>query len=172
MSRRSRDVWPETYRLLSTRDPAVLTPDELEAIADSAWLVCHLNESLAARQQAYTGYEEINDHRSAVRAAWRLFWDHLYNGDKVVALGWLRRAHRHLAAVPESAEHGFVALAESELALNRGAGDEAEAHAVRAIEVARGTAPRASLPSGSLFAVGHSSLRADLRRAARPWTRP
>ena len=130
-----RDVWPETYRRLSTQDPAHFRPDELEALADSAWLVCRLSESLAARQQAYASYAEIHDDRSAVRAAWRLFWDHLYNGDKVVALGWLRRAHRHLASVPESAEHGFVALAESELALNRGAGDEAEAHAVRAIEI-------------------------------------
>jgi ATP/maltotriose-dependent transcriptional regulator MalT len=37
--------------------------------------------------------------------------------------------------IPESAEHGFVALAESELALNRGAGDEADSYAVRAVEI-------------------------------------
>jgi ATP/maltotriose-dependent transcriptional regulator MalT len=135
MSRRAREVFPETYRQLSTRDPADLRPDQLEALADSAWLVCRLNESLTARQHAYAGYDEIHDDPSAARTAWRLFWDHLYNGDKMVARGWLRRAHRHLGAIAEGPEHGFVELAESEVALNRGAGDEAEAHAIRAIEM-------------------------------------
>jgi ATP/maltotriose-dependent transcriptional regulator MalT len=130
-----REDWPETYRRLTSRDPADLTPGELEALADTAWLVCRLQESLAARQRAYAGYHEAHDDQSAARTAWRLFWDNLYNGDKVVALGWLHRARRHLVTIPESAEHGFVALAESELALNRGAGDEADSCAVRAVEI-------------------------------------
>jgi ATP/maltotriose-dependent transcriptional regulator MalT len=130
-----REVWPETYRQLSSRDPADLTPDQLEDLADSAWLVCRLAESLGVRQQVYARYHEIHDDRPAARTAWRLFWDHLYNGDRAVALGWLRRANRHLAAIPESAEHGFVALAESEIALNRGAADEADAHATRAVDI-------------------------------------
>ena len=94
MSRRLRDGWPETYTRLSTRDPANLTPDQLENLADSAWLLCRLDESLGARQVAYARYQEIHDDRAAVRTAWRLFWDHLHNGDKVVALGWLRRQPR------------------------------------------------------------------------------
>jgi tetratricopeptide (TPR) repeat protein len=52
-----------------------------------------------------------------------------------VAIGWLRRARRHLVALGEEAEHGLVALADAELALNRGALDEAEACALNAIEV-------------------------------------
>jgi tetratricopeptide (TPR) repeat protein len=40
-----------------------------------------------------------------------------------------------MAAIPESAECGFVALAESELALNRGAADEADAYATRAVDI-------------------------------------
>jgi ATP/maltotriose-dependent transcriptional regulator MalT len=135
MFRRLPDGWPENYRRLSTRDHADLTPDQLDDLADSAWLVCRLDESLGARQLAYARYHEIHDDRAAVRTAWRLFWDHLYNGDRVVALGWLRRANRHMAAIPESAEHGFVALGESELALNRGAADEADAQATRAVDI-------------------------------------
>ena len=72
-----REVWPETYRQLCSRDPADLTPDQLEDLADSAWLVCCLAESLSARQQAYARYDEIHDDQSAVRTAWRMFWDHL-----------------------------------------------------------------------------------------------
>jgi ATP/maltotriose-dependent transcriptional regulator MalT len=127
--------WVEAHARLRSRDPAELTPEELEALADSAWLVCRLDESLVARQQAYAGYLESHDDRSAARTAWRMFWDHLYNGDKVVGLGWLRRARRHLAAIPEGAEHGYVALAESELALNGDSAGEAETHALHAVEI-------------------------------------
>ena len=63
MSPRLREGWPETYALLSTKDPADLTPDQLEDLADSAWLVCRLDESLSARQQVYARYHEIHDDR-------------------------------------------------------------------------------------------------------------
>jgi ATP/maltotriose-dependent transcriptional regulator MalT len=64
-----------------------------------------------------------------------LFWERLYAGERVVAMGWLRRARRHLAAIPESVEHGLVALADAELALNCGELAEAAAFARHAIEV-------------------------------------
>lgn len=90
---------------------------------------------MATRQQAYAGYLEACENRPAARVAWRLSWEHLYGGETVVAMGWLRRARRHLTAVPEEAEHGFVALADAELALNRGSLDEAELCASNAIEL-------------------------------------
>ena len=135
MSRRSRELWPAAYDRLSGSDPADLTPQELESLADSAWMVCRLDESLTARQRAYAGYQEAHEDQSAARTAWRLFWDNLYNGDAVVARGWLRRARRHVHVIAESAERGYVALADAELALNRGLGSEAEAHAIRAVDI-------------------------------------
>jgi DNA-binding CsgD family transcriptional regulator len=131
----SRGSWVDDYHRLSGIDPAGLTAEELEALADAAWMVCRLDESMATRQQAYVRYLETRENRPVARVAWRLFWDHLYGGETVVAMGWLRRARRHLAAMPEEAEHGFVALADAELALNRGALDEAEAWARKAVEV-------------------------------------
>jgi ATP/maltotriose-dependent transcriptional regulator MalT len=127
--------WVDNYRRLSDLDPAELAAEELEVLADAAWMVCRLEESMARRQEAYVRYLETRESRPAARAAWRLFWDHLYGGETVVAMGWLRRARRHLAAIPEEAEHGFVALADAELALNRGSLDEAEACARNAVEV-------------------------------------
>lgn len=127
--------WVDDYRRLSCSEPAGLAAEELEDLADAAWMVCRLEESMATRQQAYVRYLAARDDRPAARVAWRLFWEHLYGGETVVAMGWLRRARRHLAAVPEDAEHGFVALADAELALNRGSLDEAEARAAWAIEV-------------------------------------
>lgn len=127
--------WVDDYRRLSGLDLAGLAAEELEALADAAWMVCRLEESMVTRQQAYVRYLETRENRPAARVAWRLFWDHLYRGETVVAMGWLRRARRHLAAIPEEAEHGFVALADAELALNQGSLDQAEASAGNAVEV-------------------------------------
>jgi ATP/maltotriose-dependent transcriptional regulator MalT len=131
----SRGSWVDDYRQLSGIDPAGLAAEELEALADAAWMVCRLEESRATRQQAYVRYLETRENRPAARVAWRLFWEHLYGGETVVAMGWLRRARRHLATRPEEPEHGFVALADAELALNRGSLDEAEACARNAVDV-------------------------------------
>jgi ATP/maltotriose-dependent transcriptional regulator MalT len=131
----SRRSWVDDYSRLSGLDPAGLAAEQLEALADAAWMVCRLEESMATRRQAYVTYLETRHDRPAARVAWRLFWDHLYRGETVVAMGWLRRARRHLAAIPEEAEHGFVALADAELALNRGSLHQAEASATNAVEV-------------------------------------
>jgi DNA-binding CsgD family transcriptional regulator len=131
----SGETWPETYERLSGLDPATMPPQELEALADAAWLACRLDESYLARQKAYASFLERHEDRPAARTAWRLFWEQLYNGSEAVALGWLRRARRHLAPIAEGPEHGYVALAESELALGRGSLEEAEARAMDAVAI-------------------------------------
>ena len=131
----SPEAWMETYRRLSGLDAGSLAPGDLESLADVSWLLCRFKESIAARQRAYAGYLEAHMDGQAARSAWRLFWEHLYNGELAVALGWLRRARRHLAGIPEGAEHGFVSLADSELALNRGSLEEAVTCALRAVEI-------------------------------------
>jgi ATP/maltotriose-dependent transcriptional regulator MalT len=128
-------AWVEIHGRLSGRDPAGLTPEDLEALANVAWVLCRFGESTGARQKAYAGYLEARASQPAARMAWRLFWEHLYSGETAVALGWLRRARRHLQGMPECGEHGYVALADSELALNRGSLDDAASHALRAIEI-------------------------------------
>jgi ATP/maltotriose-dependent transcriptional regulator MalT len=131
----SGETWAETYERLDGLEPAALSPEELEALADAAWLACRLDESYQARQKAYARFLERNEDGPAARTAWRLFWEQLYNGSEAVALGWLRRARRHLAAIPDGPEHGYVALAEAELALNRGSLEEAETRAVDAVGI-------------------------------------
>jgi ATP/maltotriose-dependent transcriptional regulator MalT len=130
-----RELWVEIHSRLTGRDPASLTPEDLEALADAAWLLCRFGESIGARQKAYAGYLGARADRPAARMAWRLFWEHLYSGETAVALGWVRRARRHLQGLPECAEHGYVALADSELALNRRSFGEAGACALHAIEI-------------------------------------
>jgi ATP/maltotriose-dependent transcriptional regulator MalT len=131
----SGETWAETYGRLRGVEPAAMSPEELEALADAAWLACRLKESYQARQTAYAGFLEQHADRPAARTAWRLFWEQLYNGSEAVALGWLRRSRRHLATIPDGPEQGYVALAESELALNRGSIEEAEARATDAVGI-------------------------------------
>jgi DNA-binding CsgD family transcriptional regulator len=126
----------DVYERLSGRDASELDGGQLEALADAAWLLCRLEESTAARQQSYVRYLDAGENGPAARTAWRLFWEGVYTREAAVAMGWLRRARRHLASMPEAAEHGLVALADAELALNRGRLEQAAASALRAIEVA------------------------------------
>ena len=57
--------WVDDYRRLSGSDPAGLAAEELEDLADAAWMVCRLEESMATRQQAYVRYLAARDDRPA-----------------------------------------------------------------------------------------------------------
>jgi len=142
------ETWIEIYDRLGGQDPALLSAEDLEALADAAWLACRLDESYAARQRAYAKFLDRHEDRPAGRTAWRLFWEQLYNGSQAIALGWLRRARRHLATIPEGPEHGYLALAESELALMRGSLGEAEGRAADAVAIGERFATQAMVAFG------------------------
>jgi hypothetical protein len=61
----SRGSWEDDYRRLSRIDPAVLAAEELESLADAAWMVCPLEESMVTRQKAYVRYLETRENRPA-----------------------------------------------------------------------------------------------------------
>lgn len=144
----ARGQWAVEYARLSERDVGDLTSGELEALADSAWLLCHVDEAMTVRRQSFTAYADAGDHRAAARQAWRLFWECLYGGEHAVALGWLRRARRHLAGLTEVPEHGLLALADAELALNRGQLDEARRRATDALALGEQTSSPAVVALG------------------------
>jgi hypothetical protein len=150
---RARDAadagaWQQAYELFARLDRAGLGPEDLDALADAAWWTCRVDEAIAARQKAHAGHLRAGDGRLAGRAAWLLYYDHLYRGEETVAGGWLRRAQRHLTAEPECAEQGYLAFAEAELALWAGRLDEA-------VELAeRTTALGQRLGSPDLLALG------------------
>ena len=135
----AREQWAADYARLSERDVGDLTAAELEGLADSAWLLCHVDEAMTVRRRSFAAYADFGDHRAAARQAWRLFWECLYGGDHAVALGWLRRARRHLEGLTEVPEHGLLALADAELTLNRGQLDEAGRRATDAVAIGEHT---------------------------------
>ncbi|MGH2776604.1 MAG: helix-turn-helix domain-containing protein [Actinomycetota bacterium] len=132
-----RASWPEAFAALTAIDPAALGPDDLDALADAAWWMCRVEDSIAARRRAYTAHADAGDDRRAAMGAWALFYEYVIGGDEAVAAGWLRRAHRHLEGEPDCIERGWLKFAEAEIARWSGRFVEARELAERATSFGR-----------------------------------
>lgn len=133
----SREDWPGAYALLSDVDQDDLAPEDLDGLADAAWWLCRIDDSIAARHKAYRKYAAAHANQQAGAAAWMLYYEHHLAGRSAVAAGWLRRAHRHLEHEPECVEHALLTLAECEMAQIRGDLDAAMIHARDMTDIAR-----------------------------------
>jgi DNA-binding CsgD family transcriptional regulator len=127
--------WRASYELLRTRDPVELGPDDLEVLADAAWWLSRVDESIAARQQAYAGYAAAGDATRAATIAARLSIDHFVRGETAIGAGWLRKAQRHAADVDEGPGHGLLLLVEATVARFSGDLEGAMALTDRAAEL-------------------------------------
>ena len=114
-------------------------PLAFEGLAQAAWWLDDAGTCVGARSSAYRRHRALGDDRGAARAATALSWDSLLFGlGSAVALGWLGRARDLLEPLEESAEHGWLAVREAELALAVGRDPaRALAAAERASDVAR-----------------------------------
>jgi ATP/maltotriose-dependent transcriptional regulator MalT len=89
-----------------------------EGLAQTFWWLDDGTRCLEAREDAYHFYRDSGQDPEAARAASALGYDSLLFGEgEVVARGWMGRAEQLLSAVPERAEHGWLALRRGELAL-------------------------------------------------------
>ncbi|MET7366763.1 LuxR C-terminal-related transcriptional regulator [Streptomyces sp. NPDC005566] len=133
----SREAWGDAYRALHGIDPDLLDADLLVALADAAWWTGRVDESVAVRTKAYSGYADKDESRQAGRCAWMLFYEHQQAGRNAAAAGWLHRARQQLGGEPECVEQCYPAWADAEEAQNRGAFGEAMDHASRMAAIAR-----------------------------------
>lgn len=127
--------WQETYDRLCDLDPATLSAEELETLAEASFWLGKPRDSLEARRHAYNAHKRAEDHQKAALAAWLLFIGHFDLSEIAVAGGWVKRAGQHAAAAPDSAGAGYVALAEADWARYEGKHEDALAHSDRAIEL-------------------------------------
>lgn len=89
-----------------------------EGLAQALWWLDDGTGCLDAREAAYRFYRDAGQDARAARAASALAYDSLLFGEgEAVARGWWGRAEQLLSAVPERAEHGWLAVREAELAL-------------------------------------------------------
>lgn len=113
-------AWPAVYQRLRDRDPGSLGAADLEALADAAWWLSQVDESLAVRRQAHAAFVAAGDARRAGYNAWMLATEYGFIGREALAAGWLTKARRHLSGEPECVEQGFLAYAEARLATEAG----------------------------------------------------
>ncbi|MHB8465989.1 MAG: LuxR C-terminal-related transcriptional regulator [Acidimicrobiales bacterium] len=123
----ARQDWRTCYDLvggLSVDEPSG-EAERLELLADAAWWLGRVEESIDARQLAHRVLESQGEQRRAGMCAVWLFQDHCLRGRPAVASGWLQRARRCLADDTGCVEYGALLLREAELAHGSGRLEEA-----------------------------------------------
>ncbi len=111
--------------------------EALEGLALAAWWLDVADVVFDARERAYRLYLEHEDRQGAARMAVWLAWDtSAFRGEQAIAQGWLQRAHRLLADLPESTAHAWFALRSGIFALlEDGNPDEAARLASDAVRI-------------------------------------
>jgi class 3 adenylate cyclase len=133
----ARRAWPEAYRLLLEADGrGGLEPEDLEALAKSAWWIGLATESIAAFERAYALHLERGNRSIAAMVALTLRREYGAKMAGSVAKAWLHRAEHLLEGEPEAVAHGYLEIAHRELDFDRGNFEGALAHLDRAKEIA------------------------------------
>ncbi len=131
----TRGAWAEAYDRFRAVEPNLMGPRDLEGLADAAWWVSRLEESLDARQRAYAAYVAAGDEAAAGAVAARLSIEHFVREETSVGAGFLMRAQRHLKDLPPCLEQGFLAVVEANVARFAGDLDGARSGSRVAIEI-------------------------------------
>jgi class 3 adenylate cyclase len=104
----ARHQWREALDAYAASPADALTPEDVERYAEAAWWMGRRDEAVGLRQRSYAAYSAAGDKLPATRVAITLFWDHMSNGARAVAQGWLAKAERLLEGMPESPVHGYL----------------------------------------------------------------
>lgn len=115
--------WSDAFASFGEADAAgALSPEDLEALSESAWWCSRIDDHVNALERAYTLYMEQGNPRRAAVLCVLLAESSFHRLASSVASGWLRRAERLLDAEPESPEHGYLARFQARVAFE-GEGD-------------------------------------------------
>nr|MDQ4030431.1 hypothetical protein [Actinomycetota bacterium] len=118
--------WPEAFELLTEADAeSPLSGDDLELLIQATYWTKTPEAAIPVIERAYTAYARAGNSRRAAFHAIDL--GHYYTSVKLqksVGRGWLSRADRLLADLPEGPEHGYLALQRGLEALSRHDFDE------------------------------------------------
>lgn len=87
--------WQEVHDRLADPDQAAsLSPQDLDVLAEAAYLTGRDGESVGAWASAHAGHGACGDLHRAARSAFWLVFTHLIRGEFVQAGGWLARLQR------------------------------------------------------------------------------
>jgi len=118
--------WGEAFDLLGQADAGgALDREDLDLLGEAAWWIGRLGTAIEVRERAYAAHLKAGDKRGAAAAALALANDYGHRLQGSMVSGWVSRAERLLAGIPESPEHGYLARAHLNTALGSGDLDEA-----------------------------------------------
>ena len=132
-----RGAWREAYDALHSVEASTSEPADLELLADAAWWLSRIDESIEARRRAYAGFAAAGDAYGAAGTAARLSVEHFTRGEPAVGAGWLMKAQRHASDLEEGAGHGLVLIVEATVARYSGDLERASVLADDAAEMGR-----------------------------------
>jgi len=104
----------------AVRDLGSLGADDYFELAEAAWWLGDIDESLADYERAYQGYLQASRLPRAAMAAMFLAAHATERGDRSIGSGWMGRVHRLLSDQPESVEHGYPIYFDLFAAMARG----------------------------------------------------
>ncbi|MGZ5338766.1 MAG: LuxR C-terminal-related transcriptional regulator [Thermoleophilaceae bacterium] len=115
----SRGDWTDARGQFEGALEAEKSGEAWEGLGWAGWWLADEELTFRARQSAFRAYRDAGDPASAARvAAWIAADFREFRGEEAVGQGWLERARRLLANVPEGADHGWLAVIECDFALN------------------------------------------------------
>lgn len=104
--------------LLAAQSEAPLDADDLFLLADCAWWLGDLDAALPALQEAHRRYLDAERPADAAVVALNVAYTLGLRGDEAQASGWMSRAGRLLADLPEGPGHGYLAYIDFEQAFH------------------------------------------------------
>lgn len=106
-----RHAWAEAVEALTAADiKGDLSPEDLEMLGSASWWSGRPDEATDAFERAFAAYSAADRPVDAARAAMELAYRAFRSLNAPVGGGWLARAGRLLAEVPESPSHAWLGV--------------------------------------------------------------
>ena len=122
----ARRDWPGAYRALNVaRQQGELDTEDLHSLADAAWWLGLIKETLTISETCYRRFLEEGRPRRAAMNALDVGFSWILRGELVIGSGWLSRARQLLADQPACAEQVFLTWLDATEALETGDLDSA-----------------------------------------------
>ncbi|WP_165962648.1 helix-turn-helix transcriptional regulator [Occultella glacieicola] len=110
----ARGDWQAAHRDLSrARNLGALSTADLDLLSRATWWVGAARESLDLSEEVFDRYQQEGDPTGAAMKALNIGLLWFIRGDIVIASGWVNRARRILAELPEGVEHGYLRYLEA-----------------------------------------------------------
>ena len=134
-------------------------PEDFARLSDAAWWLGRTDVFLAAGEACFRRHMDGEQSRDAAMTAVELAVALFLRGEEALGSGWMARAQRLLADLPEGPEHGYVRyVTEVEGALD-GTDLEAVAAAARAVQELGRRHGDPNLVAGGLVGEGRALVR-------------